>query len=145
MRIVQFLKRPRIMQLISYGFWGVVTTAVNVVCYWLCRQVDIPVVPATIISWFVSVLFAYVTNRRYVFHSQLTSIKQVMAECFSFFASRFFSGVLDVLLMYLTIEVLLFPELISKIGVEVFISLLNYFLSIFIVFNKKIIGKVSPH
>jgi len=137
MNIIQFLKRPSVIQLISYVFWGVLTTAVNVVSYWICRQVSISVVTSTVIAWFISVLFAYITNRHYVFHSKLSSLHQIFSECVSFFASRLFSGLLDVFFMYLTIELWLFPELFSKIGVEIVISLLNYLLSIFLVFNHK--------
>lgn len=62
---------------IPYLFFGVCTTLVNMVVYWVCAHVfSFSVLISTVISWVLSVLFAYVTNRKYVFHSEVRSTKE---------------------------------------------------------------------
>jgi|SRR5574344_788593 putative flippase GtrA len=122
---------------ILFCFWGVVTTAVNVGIYYLCRLIKIPVTVSTIIAWILCVAVAFFTNKRYVFESETKTIKSILKECFLFYGSRLFSGAIDVLFMYLTVNVFHFNEIFSKIGDEIIVSALNYILSIIIVFRKK--------
>lgn len=57
--------------LIPYVIFGVLTTIVNYVSYWLfAHPLGCGTVFSTAVAWVLSVLFAYVTNRRWVFHSE---------------------------------------------------------------------------
>lgn len=56
--------------IIPYGIFGVLTTLVNVIVYWTsARLLGLGVMPSTVIAWILAVLFAYITNRKWVFHS----------------------------------------------------------------------------
>ena len=83
-------------QLVLYGMFGVLTTLINIFTYWLMSRIfGVAVVPATIIAWTVAVLFAYCTNRKYVFHSSENSIAGIIHESFMFFMCRIGTGLLD--------------------------------------------------
>ena len=62
--------------LISYGIFGVLTTLLNIGTYYVCARILlIPVMVSSIIAWIVGVIFAYVTNRIFVFESDTTGKK----------------------------------------------------------------------
>lgn len=89
---------------------------------------------ATLSAWFISVLFAFLTNRAFVFHAQKGPfLKQLIL----FYGSRVFSGIVDVLLMALLVTVWQLPELLSKLGVNGIVIILNYVMSLLLVFRSK--------
>jgi putative flippase GtrA len=123
---------------ILYLVFGALTTAVNTGIYWLCAHpLSLPVVPATVIAWFFAVLFAYLTNRKWVFHSEASTRKEIFRESVSFFLCRLGTGVLDWVLMYLLVDCLHWPDLWVKIGVNVMVILLNYIASKLLIFKHK--------
>ena len=87
---------------------------------------------SNVIAWFFSVLFAYITNRIWVFESKSPDILKEMSL---FFGGRIFSGVIDTALMYLFIDVMTIGDDISKIIVQVIVIILNYIFSKLIVFK----------
>ena len=77
-------------ELIAYVFFGVLTTIVNFITYFLFASVfGINYLISNIIAWFVSVLFAYITNRIWVFESKDDNI---IKEALLFYGGRVFSG-----------------------------------------------------
>lgn len=124
-----------LIHIASYLFWGVATTAVNVLVYYLVRTYTTALVSvATVVAWFLSVLFAFLTNRTFVFHAQKDAfLKQLTL----FYGSRLFSGVVDVLLMALLVTIWHLPELLCKLGVNVVVIVLNYMMSLLLVFRSK--------
>ena len=124
--------------LIPYIIFGVLTTLVNTAVYWLCAHpLSLPVVPSTMIAWFLAVLFAYLTNRKWVFHSEASTRGEIAKEVVSFYACRLVTGILDWAGMYLFVDVLHWNDLAVKIGVNFLVIVLNYVLSKWIVFRKK--------
>ena len=123
---------------ILYLVFGALTTAVNTGVYWFCAHpLGLPVVPSTVVAWFFAVLFAYLTNRKWVFHSEASTRPDIIRECVSFFLCRLATGVLDWVLMYLLVDCLHWPDLWVKIGVNVLVILLNYVASKLLIFRKK--------
>ena len=120
-------------ELILYVFFGTLTFFVNVIVYFLFENVfGVNYIISNIIAWFFSVLFAYITNRIWVFESKSPDILKEMSL---FFGGRIFSGVVDTGLMYLFIDILTIGDLISKIVVQVIVVILNYIFSKLIVFK----------
>ena len=124
-----------LIHIASYLFWGVATTGVTVLVYYLLRTYTLASVTiATLAAWFLSVLFAFITNRAFVFHAQKGPfMKQLML----FYGSRIFSGIIDVLLMALLVTVWRLPELWCKLGVNGIVIVLNYVMSLLFVFKSK--------
>ena len=60
-------------EIILYLFFGGCTTLVNIVAYYICSRIGFGTAISTIIAWVLSVLFAYVTNRKYVFENTALS------------------------------------------------------------------------
>ena len=124
--------------LIPYVFFGVLTTLVNTGVYWLCAHpLGMPVLLSTVIAWFVAVLFAYLTNRKWVFHSEAVTAKEIAREVISFYLCRLATGLLDWGLMYLLVERLHCNDMVVKVAVIILVIILNYVASKLLVFRKK--------
>jgi putative flippase GtrA len=120
-------------ELVLYVFFGALTFLVNIVTYFIFEDLmGINYLISNILAWFFSVLFAYVTNRIWVFESKSPDILKEMSL---FFGGRIFSGAVDTGLMYLFIDVLMISDLVSKIVVQVIVIILNYVFSKLIVFK----------
>lgn len=124
-------------ELILYVFFGGCTTLINIVSYFACRQVlCMPIVPADVIAWLVSVIFAYVTNKLFVFESKSWRPRLVLKESAEFLAARIFSLGVDVVMLYITVTILDFWELPMKVLANVVVIVINYIFSKWIIFRK---------
>ena len=119
-------------ELILYVIFGVLTTLINIVAFqFFCKVCSIYV--ANGLAWISSVLFAYVTNRKYVFESKE---ENTIVECIKFIGSRLTTGIVDMICMYLLIDICHWNTLVSKILVNGIVIVLNYVLSKLFVFQK---------
>ena len=126
----------RYRQWILYVVFGVLTTVVNFVAYFVCYQVlEWANVPSTLIAWLLAVLFAFFTNKVWVFDSRYFTLGLVLQEGFRFFSSRAMTGVLDIVIMYVGVDVLAGPAMAWKIGADVIVTILNYVASRFWAFR----------
>ena len=120
---------------ILYIIFGGLTTLVNIIAYFICYDISgISNVLSTIIAWTLSVIFAFITNKFYVFESKEND---VFYEISTFFGCRLGTGILDVGVMYLTVDILKWNALLMKIISNVIVIVLNYILSKVIIFKKK--------
>lgn len=127
----------RYKELILYVFFGGCTTLINIVIYFMCRQwFVLTVVTADIVAWFLAVVFAYITNKLYVFESKSWVGKVVAKELTEFFAARLFSLGVDVAILYITVEVLEWWELPMKIISNIVVIVINYVFSKWFIFRK---------
>lgn len=125
-------------EIVSYIFWGVMTTAVNYAAYFLLRSVFlVPLVAGNAAAWAVSVLFAYFVNKLFVFRSKDWAWRVALRELWQMVASRIFSLGLETGILWLFVEKLLLNEFIVKLAANVLVVIVNYVLSKFIIFNKK--------
>ena len=123
--------------IVSYLFFGVCTTAVNILVYDICYLASgIGNVPSTVVAWLVSVLFAFVTNKLWVFQSKTRQAKALLHEVLSFFGCRLATGVLDVVIMYLAVDCMGGNGLVWKLISNVLVIVLNYAASKFWIFRK---------
>jgi putative flippase GtrA len=121
------LENEKVMYLIV----GVLTTLVNYILYFICRTyfgAD-RVILNTAISWFGAVLFAFVTNRRFVFRSHGGNFSDLLRQVFQFYATRGASGLLELAVMYVFVELAGISDVLVKIAASIIIVILNYFLS----------------
>ena len=128
----------RYRELILYVVFGGLTTLVSFVSYWIFVDLfHIYYMAATVLSWIVSVTFAYVTNRKWVFESRAHGFRAVCLEAASFYACRLVSGVLEMGLMYGGVDLLRLNDKVVKLAANVIVIIANYILSKLIVFRKK--------
>ena len=125
-------------EIINYLVFGVLATGVNFISYFIFARVfNIDEVVSSGLSWFCSVVFAYTTNKIFVFDSKTKGKKALLKECVSFFAARIISGILcDVGTFAVMVKVLHINDVISKIVTQVMVVIVNYIFSKFIVFKK---------
>lgn len=125
-------------EIINYLVFGVLATVVNFVSYFIfAKLLKIDEVVSSGLSWFCSVLFAYITNRIFVFESTANTKKAFLKELVSFFMARIASGILcDVGTFAIMVKVLNINDVVSKIVTQVMVVIVNYVFSKFIVFKK---------
>lgn len=119
-----------------YLVMGVLTTVVNFVCYFIFELFLSPTL-STVIAWFISVLFAYITNSKWVFLSNAKTLKEHLAQIISFFAARLLSGVFDLAATHIFIERLAFNDFVVKVIINVLVIVFNYVASKLVIFKKK--------
>lgn len=123
--------------ILSYLFFGVLTTVANWVVYFpLYNWAGLSGTVSTIIAWAVAVAFAYLTNKPFVFKSHDWSWKTVKPELAKFLGCRIGSGVMEVAIIWLTVDILFWNGNLMKIFVSVLVVILNYIGSKLLVFKK---------
>ena len=127
-------------EVINYLVFGVLATIVNFVAYFIFAKIfKIDEVLSSGLSWLVAVLFAYTTNKIFVFESKTKTIKEFLKEMISFFLARVLSGILcDVGTFAVMVRVFKINDIFSKIVTQVMVVILNYILSKFFVFKNKV-------
>ena len=123
-------------EVISYLIFGVLTTLVNWVVYAAMVKVHIDYRIATAAAWAVSVLFAFIVNKIFVFQSYNMRPAFVMKEITSFVACRAVSGVMEMVFMIVMVSWIHMDEYISKIAVSVIVVIVNYVFSKLFIFRK---------
>jgi putative flippase GtrA len=123
--------------IISYLFFGVLTTAVNYVVYLPCYNLlGLSAAVSNAIAWVVAVAFAYLTNKPFVFKSYDWSMKTVMPELTKFVACRVGSGVLETGLLLVCVDWLGWDGNVMKLVTSILVVILNYIGSKLLVFKK---------
>ncbi len=123
--------------LISYLFFGVLTTAVNYLVYLpLYNLAGISASVSNMISWVVAVAFAYLTNKPFVFKSHDWSAKTVIPELTKFVSCRIASGLMETVILLVTVDTLHWNGNLWKLVTSVLVVVLNYVASKLVVFKK---------
>ncbi|MBP3657012.1 MAG: GtrA family protein [Clostridia bacterium] len=131
-------------ELVSYLFAGVATTLVNYVVYyivtrpfgWLIPEAMLTTV-GTCIAWVLAVLFGYVVNKVFVFHTKSATRMELLREFGSFVAMRLVSFGMELALMFLTVDILGLNDLVMKLVINILVIIANYVFSKLFIFRKK--------
>lgn len=123
--------------ILSYLFFGGLTTVVNYLVYVPCYNwLGISGALSNVIAWAVAVAFAYLTNKPFVFRSHDWSWQTVGPELAKFVGCRVGSGLLETAAIFLTVDLLGFNGNIMKLILSVVVVILNYVGSKLLVFKK---------
>ncbi|MFB8537715.1 GtrA family protein [Enterococcus thailandicus] len=137
LQIKKFLEEKGYWEIFVYIFFGGLATVVNFVTFALALQVfGFSMVVSNTISWICSVLFAFVTNKIWVFHSKSPSFWHVLEEFGKFLFYRIVSYGLDMGAMILLIQGLHSNEYVAKIITQILVVLANYVFSKLFIFKK---------
>lgn len=124
--------------MLLYAVFGVLTTLVNIASYWICAYlVGLAVMVSTVIAWVTAVLFAYGTNRKWVFHSEAEGAEAICKELVYFFTCRLVTGMIDWGCMFVFADVMCFNDVAVKTLANILVILLNYVASKFVIFRHK--------
>lgn len=124
-------------EVLWYGFFGVLTTVVNIVSFYLLDKIGINTYIANLFAWILSVLFAFITNKFFVFNSKGMNLKIFFKEIFSFFFFRILSLGIDMGGLFVCLNLLHIGKITSKILMNVVVVIVNYIFSKVFIFKKK--------
>ena len=123
--------------ILVYLFFGVLTTVVNYIVYLPCYNLlHLSAAVSNAIAWVAAVAFAYLTNKPFVFKSYDWSAKTVVPELTKFVGSRIASGALETVIIFVTVDLLLWNGNIMKLVTSVLVVVMNYVASKLLVFKK---------
>ena len=139
-------------ELIVYFVFGLCTTVVNLITFKIFNLIlgDEKYLVSNVFAWFLSVVFAYTTNKIFVFKSKDWGMKTLLKEVISFFSSRVFTFVIEESGLYFLVDIMnlkdvqldvfvitVSGEMISKLIVGVLVVIINYIFSKMFIFKKK--------
>lgn len=152
-------------EIVTYIIFGVLTTAVNLVTFYITKQIFISIgwdgvfnallgsagwekalallgsgtdyLDATVIAWTVAVIFAFVTNKLIVFESKSWKPAVAGKEFVGFIGARLFSLLVELLCMFVMVTLLNWNEFVAKVIVQIIVVILNYVFSKLLIFKNK--------
>lgn len=125
-------------EVLAYLFFGVATTIVNISVFFVCENVlGLDYKISNTIGFILSVLFAFFTNKYFVFGNKNSSRLSFLKEMFLFYWYRMVSFVIDMGMMIVLIEFIQISNFWAKLMTQVVVVVLNYFFSKFFIFKEK--------
>ena len=135
---LKIFKKLFVLETILYIFFGALTTIINWGSYILLKfYLNQTTAIANSFAWLVAVIFAYYTNKLFVFKSHQNSLKAVFREFALFIVARLMSFGFDQAFMLITVDILYFPDTIAKILSNIFVLVINFVASKIIIFKKR--------
>lgn len=132
----------RFKEIISYVFWGGITTIVNWIVYaFFVELLSVSPSVSNVIAWIAAVAVAYITNKLFVFENK--SWRNVSKEIAMFLSARIFSGVIEIAGMPVMLSLLNWGAFLGvdgfgeKLVLSVIVIILNYFFSKYFIFKNK--------
>ena len=125
-------------ELFFYGVFGVGATVINVASYHILeRTVGLPYLVANIIAWILAFIFAFITNKLFVFESRSWDRAVAIKEFSGFLSARLLTGVLDTFLMWFFVSIIRLDDTLSKIIINILVIIINYIASKFFIFKRE--------
>lgn len=131
--------RPLVLkyqELVSYMVFGGLTTLVNLLIYFALNRF-INYLIANVIAWTGSVIFAFFTNKAFVFQEARWDCRSLLRQGAAFALTRLLSLGVEEGLLLLFAELLQFNKIAVKILAQVIVVLLNYLASKLVIFRTK--------
>ena len=130
------IKRLINKETILYVIFGILTTIVNLIAYYLFSNIiNINYLISNAIAWIISVVFAYITNKFFVFNSSYINKDVIIEEFIKFMNCRFISGLSEVVLLFLFVDLLLMNDIVAKLIIGVLVVLINFIFSKVFIFK----------
>ena len=134
--ILELIKKHK--SFIAYGVFGVFTPVVNIVTYNYCyNSLGMNNTLSNVMAWILAVTFAYLTNKVWVFGSRSWKLEVLKKEITAFVSCRLATGVLDLIIMYICVDIMEWHAMLMKVISNVLVIILNYVFSKLVIFKKK--------
>lgn len=135
--IKKIIKKVLTKEVILYIVFGILTTIINIGSFFILNSaLKFEENVSNIIAILLAVLFAYITNKDLVFHSEAETLKEKITEFTKFITGRAFTMIVE-FVGGLILFKLPIPNIISKLGLTVIVIILNFFISKFFTFKSK--------
>lgn len=136
-KINKLIKKLLDRDVILYIIFGILTTLVNFVTFYILNSLmKVNANISNLVAIPLAILFAYFTNRKWVFHTQAKGFKENFNEFCKFIAGRAVTMIIEFFGCMLLFMIPI-PEIVSKLIVSVIIVILNFFISKFFAFKQK--------
>ncbi|MBQ8827221.1 MAG: GtrA family protein [Oscillospiraceae bacterium] len=120
-----------------YLFYGALTTVVSIGVQYLAIWLGAGTALSTTVSWICAVTFAFFVNKICVFQSESADLKDWFKQAAQFYGARLVSYFLELGYLLLTIDYLGFNAYIMKLAAQIFVLVINYLFSKFVIFRNK--------
>ena len=121
-----------------YLFFCGLTTLLSIALFWVLTQpMHIPALAANAVDWIICVLFAYLTNRAWVFQDKAQDAKGILREWGAFFLGRIGTLVMEEIVLWLGIDLLEMSSMPIKVFAQVLVVAGNYVISKWMVFTSR--------
>lgn len=125
-------------EVILYIFFGGLTFVFGLVTYFLFeRLVGLNELIANILSWIVTVLFAFITNQKWVFGAKTSCAREYFEQMIRFYSGRFATLIIEEIILYVFITWQGFDSMYVKVVAQIIVIILNYIISKKIIFNTE--------
>ena len=120
-------------QMILYLIFGVLTTLVSLLSFWLLLKLMGPeqTLEINVLSWIISVIFAFFTNAKWVFNHDHFKLNNLV----EFFMSRVATFIIEEAILVLFVYVLHFDAMLIKLMAQIVVIIVNYVSSKYYVFK----------
>ena len=134
--LIKIMKKYK--SLIFYGVFGIMTTVVNLIVYNLCYyRLGIGNTISNVFAWIFAVTFAYLTNKSLVFESKSWAWDVLKREIPAFVSCRVATGIMDIVIMFICVDIMGWHAMLMKIISNVLVIILNYIFSKLVIFKNK--------
>jgi len=120
-----------------YLIFGVLTTIINILSYYMLLEWHANIQVAVVISWLLSILFAYSTNKIWVFQSSSQSFRGIIREMSLFFSARVITLLVEMIIIWFGVQLLRQNPIVWKIIDNIVVVLVNYIFSQRVIFQTK--------
>lgn len=135
-QMIELLKKYK--SFIAYAVFGVFTTIVNIITYNVCYyNLEMSNTLSNIVAWVLAVTFAYLTNKVWVFDSKSWDWQILRKEVPAFISCRLATGVMDLIIMFVCVDLLGWHAMLMKLLSNVLVIILNYVFSKLVIFKKR--------
>lgn len=125
-------------EVLLYLFFGGLTMIVSIASYAICNLTfGINALIANIISWILAVLFAFYTNRIWVFQAPTKSVNDFLKQMISFCSGRIVTLIIEEAILFIFITCMHYNSVGVKIAAQIVVIILNYIISKLWVFRKQ--------
>ena len=122
-------------EVLLYLLFGLLTTVVSIVSYAVFNVTfEMNELVSNVIAWFFAVLFAFVTNKIWVFRAPTHTLKEFVKQMISFFGGRVATLVVEEIILWVFVTLLAFPSIAVKLVAQIVVIVLNYVISKFFIF-----------
>lgn len=125
-------------EMLLYLFFGGLSFVVSIATYALFNvSFGINELIANILSWIITVMFAFLTNRIWVFNSPTNGLEEFIKQMVAFYGGRVVTLVVEEVILLVFITLLHFQSMLVKVVAQVIVIVLNYVISKLVIFNKE--------
>ncbi len=135
-KISEDMRSGRIAEILRYLFWGTMTTAVNLVCFWGFQQLGADYRVSNLLTIVITKVAAYLFNKFFVFRTSIKTLIVVLKEILLFILTRGTAGLVDYFGLILLVDYLHVDGLLGKFIMIIIVTIMNYFFGKHIVYKK---------